>query len=151
MSISDAIKLVEGAKIPKNLFGKDPQKRYRELALILHPDKTDGNAKAAAAFVKLSKMYAELNGKPAASSEQVIGKWIIEAPLVKGDICDLYLAHGREESKAPGSAVFKIASNEADNDLLETEYAHLKMLHAEKRSDNWKRYLPGVLDRKSVV
>ena len=134
MTLENAIKLVNGAKVASHLFGDDPKKRYHELALLLHPDRVKGNPKAALAFAKLSSMYAELTAPAPAT---VIGKWRIDSVCATGEICDLYYTMDASER-----AVFKIVRNESDNDLVENEWAHLRMLHGDKHTDNFKKYLP---------
>lgn len=148
MTLLDTIKLVEGAKIAGNLFGKESdaqQDKYRKLAKVLHPDLvTDGKLKkrAADAFAKLADLYAKLNGKTDPAKPVVIGKWVIGEPIAGGDICDLYTAASKD-----AEGVLKIARLPRDNDLVEQEGFALKFLHAYKDGgENYLRYIPKVFD-----
>ncbi len=146
MTVEKALSQVETG-IAATLLGADPKTAYRNLAQLIHPDKVDGKLKKRAqeAFAKLSRMYAEVNGKLAASTEKVIGNWIVGEPLAKGDICDLYRARNAKDENQ--KAVFKLARDARDADLLEEEFVNLGILNGFKDSDNFKKYLPRVVDR----
>ena len=146
MTVEKALSQVE-VGVAATLFGSNPKTAYRNLAQLIHPDKVDAKLKKRAqeAFAKLSRLYAELNGKPAASTHKVIGNWLVGDPLAKGDLCDLYRAQSVKDENL--KAVFKLARSPKDADLLEEEYVSLGILNGFKGSDNFKKYLPHVLDR----
>ena len=55
---AEAIALVAAARTPDDLFGGDsPNRRYRQLARLLHPDLAPG-PDAAAAFARLAELWA---------------------------------------------------------------------------------------------
>lgn len=139
-----AIEQVEAARNHKELFPvpAETEKHYRELAKQCHPDKYMGvdwplQKRAHEAFAKLSSFYELATGK-AKPTEVKIGKWIVEAPFEKGDHCDLHLL------KHDPPAILKIARDAKDNDLLEREAKHLKLLHGDKNTANFKKYLPAL-------
>lgn len=145
-AVETALFLIE-TTAPAKLFGADPQKAYRDLAKLIHPDRVELrlNKRAKDAFAKLSQMYAALNGKAAAHAEQIVGKWIVGAPLAKGDLADLY--HARSVTDETRVGVLKLARSPKDSDLMEQEYVSLGILHKHTGGDNFKRYLPKALDR----
>lgn len=145
MTPEQAANLIEKAPSAAALFGTDAKKVYRDLSMLCHPDQPAniealGKTRAERAFAKLSGLYQGLNGK-VVSSPTRLGDWIVESPLAKGDICDLY----RVESVTHQSCVLKIARATNDNDLIATEAMALKALHTDKTSDNYKRYIPSLV------
>lgn len=138
MTTTDAFKLIDGASRPESLFGKDPdeyERKYRELAKLVHPDKSPGNVKASAIFAKLSDLYSRVGTKPVVTT---LGKWIVSEAIGSGDIADIY----NSENKA----AIKIARSTRDTDLMERERFSLKFLHAWEKGDEFKKYIPKVLD-----
>ncbi len=102
----EAIELIEAARKPADLFGRDAARRYRRLAKLTHPDAQAGDVRAAAAFAKLADLWQR--------HSQVSG------PVVaRGDLANLYQASG---------GLLKLARNPADNDLMDREAAGLRML-----------------------
>lgn len=126
-----------------DLFGADDHHRqYRELAAIVHPDRyvLDGDrAVAVEAMAKLTRLWAERNGTPAAPA--IVGNWVVLGPLAKGALNDLYRVQ-HVTASTPG--VLKIARHPRDNDLLKREADTLKRLW--KAQGNFHKYLPGLLD-----
>lgn len=121
-------------------FGVDAHQTYRDIAKLCHPDVVPVELKARAekATVKLNTLYASLNGKGKPKSAVLIGDWVVEEPLAKGDICDLHKASSAKFE----SAVLKIAQTPRDNDLVEQEAKALKILAADPLSANFKHYVP---------
>lgn len=145
MTPEQAASKIEKAISAQALFGSDPKDTYRRLSMLCHPDqpaniKTLGQARAEKVFAKLSSLYASLNGKTAPVSPTVLGDWVVEAPLAKGDIADLYRVTS-VSAKVPVAAVLKIARSPVDNDLMEAEAAALQALRADTLSDNFKKYI----------
>jgi serine/threonine protein kinase len=135
MTTIEAITLIESAS-PAVLFGDNAKASYRRLAMLCHPDKVDGVLKprAAKAFIRLRTYYSQW----ALPFVAKLGDWSITEPLTTGDICDLYITKPE--------AVLKIARATNNNDLMEAEGVALKALHADKRSDEFKRYIPRLLE-----
>lgn len=153
-----AIRHIENATTASVLFGIDPEKTYRVLAQLCHPDKLATQPAAMQkrgndAFAKLSQMYATLNGKTAPVAPVVFGKWVVEHPITSGDIADLYQITSTTHKRA----VLKIARSHGDNDLMDREISALKKLHGDTRSDKFKHYIPQPIDsfkasnRRAVV
>lgn len=123
----------------------DNESHYKYLARQCHPDLfTDPleKARAEGAFKKLGEYYAYVTGK-VVSNLPVIAGYVVERPLAKGDLCDLYQV---TSTKDPGAHVLKISQTPIDNDLVANEATALKLLHADKRSDEFKRYIPRLVE-----
>jgi hypothetical protein len=135
----------------EEIFPKDgiSEVIYRRLAKFCHPDTVHDDAlktEAASAFRRLTELYQKHNGKPKDEFKtSIIGKWVVEEPLAKGDIADLYVASPTISWPSPLSkAVFKIARSPKDNDLIKAEADALTKLHADKHpsSGPFKEYIP---------
>lgn len=151
MTQLEAISLVEDSKSAKVLFKDDAKHWYIKLSKLIHPDVLPEKlrVRGAAAFAKLSSLYADKNPKPVDRKAVVIGKWRILDPVAKGDLCDVYLA---ESIKTPADKViFKIVQQESDSDLVEKEYYVLKHMDtcevAKSFHKNFSKYLPRIVDR----
>lgn len=62
MSRDEAIRCIEVARHPGDLFGRDPSRTYRRLARLTHPDARPGDARAARAFTKLATLWQQHQG-----------------------------------------------------------------------------------------
>jgi hypothetical protein len=123
MTGDEAITLIEAAADPHALFGGDVRRTYRRLARLTHPDANPGDARAAAAFARLSALWEEYQGRP--------GRLV-----ATGDIANLY-EHER--------GLLKIARDPADNDLLDREAATLTRLH-DTVHPRFLPYLPALVE-----
>lgn len=151
--IEQTLQLIETTTVASKLFGvADPKTAYRQFAQLIHPDHVEPklNIRAQQAFAKLSKLYAEINGKSIQPMAKVIGNWIVSDPFAKGDLCDLYNAQNVKDEKQ--KAIFKLARSPKDTDLLEEEYVSLGILNNSKEigADNFKKYIPKALERMEV-
>jgi len=145
MTAKQAASLIEKAVSPTVVLGTDPEKNYKALAFLVHPDRATaalGKDRAEKAFAKLSTLYASLNGKTV-SNAVILGDWIVEGAFAKGDICDLYRVTHKDGRQ---KAILKIARSAVDNDLLTTEAATLGALQADKLADTFKVYVPRLLN-----
>ena len=137
MTTEAALRLIECAKVPADIFAAAT---FKQLAALCHPDRIEAaqRDRAERAFKRLGEMHALVNGNAPAIK---LGKWTVTAPLARGAISDLYLVafDGTE-------AVAKIVRTASDNALLAQERAALKTLHADNKTDAFKRYLPLVHD-----
>jgi len=129
----DAIAFIEAARTPRELFGADPAdaaRRHRRLARLTHPDACPGDARAAAAFGRLTALWRCHNGRrcPGGPPPDLTPGDLV----ARGDIANLY--------QAPGG-LLKVARDPADNDLLDREAAALTAIrrHAPARL---RAYLP---------
>ncbi len=144
MTPDEAITAIERATSASALFqaGCDPASEYKRLLALVHPDRFPAGKqrdRAGNAAGKLAKLYHETNGRP--KSATIIGKWVVEAPFVKGDLADLYLV--TREDRTTG--VLKIARHPRDNDLMDAEARALKTLW-EAEPEQYRKYLPALLD-----
>lgn len=120
MTTGEAIALIEAA--PADLFGDNPGRRYRQLARAVHPDTHPGDDQAAAAFVRLSALWAAHNNGTAAS-----------ALAARGDIANLY--------RAGDGQLDKIPRDPADSDLIRAEARALRLL-ADKAPEETRAFFP---------
>lgn len=148
LSIQEIIRHIEDATSHESLFRGDANKIYHILAKGCHTDRLIKESLATqqrglAAFTKLNLFYQRYNGKVVSPSPVVFGKWVVDKPITGGDLADLY-----NVTTASGEhAILKIVRNAADNDLLNREIVSLKKLHDDKRNDNFKRYIPKIIQQ----
>jgi len=153
------------AKDPYSILGiaKDAdrdtiQHAYRRLAKLYHPDLHPYDLNAPAKFHEIQEAYEALTDpkKPSVdspspkSSPIVVGKWVIDKLFVAGDIADLYFANNTDW-KTTDNHIIKVVRDNANNDLMETEYRAVDKLQKDKRSDNFKKYIPTLLDKSFKV
>lgn len=145
MTTLQAIVKIEQAVSPQTLLGKDPEKEYRRLAKLVHPDVAPATMKerASRAIARLNQLRDQLNHKLPKHACR-IGKWTVEEGLIRGDICDLFRA---VSSKHP-EGILKIARHPGDLDLLEAESAALKKLASSKheQAGQFKHYFPTLIE-----
>jgi hypothetical protein len=125
MTSDEAITLIEAAGDPRVLFGCDPQRTYRRLARLTHPDANAGSRRATAAFARLAALWQRWQGGPGALA-------------AAGDIANLY-EHER--------GLLKLVRDPADNDLLDREAAALTRLHA-AGDTRFLPYVPALIERQ---
>jgi hypothetical protein len=129
-STAQAIRLIESAREPGDLFGAaDARRVYRRLAQLTHPDACPGDARAAAAFAKLARLWQQHQTR--------IGPGILAA---RGDLANLYQT---------SRGLLKIARDPADNDLIDREARALAQLRraAEPR---FAPYFPELVEIRRV-
>lgn len=146
MTKTDALKLVSTATSAKVLFygtEDDNKALYRSLSMLLHPDKNPGKPKYADAFVKLSVLYGALTGKLPAAPAVTVGSWVLERPLERGTVTDLYLVNN---ATRPDTSVLKIARSSKNNDLLLREKTVLDKLLGIPTGSTYHKHLPVVRD-----
>jgi hypothetical protein len=119
LTSAEAIALIEAARAPGDLFGRDAARRYRRLAQLTHPDAHPGEVRAALAFAKLAALWQRHQDG--------------SGPLVaRGDIANLY---------ATRQGLLKIARENADNDLMRREAAALTRLRDQVEAP-FRAYFP---------
>ncbi|MBG0826523.1 molecular chaperone DnaJ [Planomonospora sp. ID67723] len=142
---AQAIALVNAAATPGDLFGGDtPERVYRRLARLLHPDLAPG-AEAAAAFVRLAELWAtrgaaarhgsadggrehaggHRSGGPGAGSVITTrrGTYRIGGVFRRGATAVLY--------ESGGDTLLKLPLRPADNDLMRREAEALRTVERE--------------------
>lgn len=149
--LPSAITFIENAKDKDDLFaGGDVEAIYKKLARLVHPDllnlqPADLKTRGEAAATKLNQFRDLANGKGKTStSPAVFGQWVVEQPIVSGDLADIFQVNS---TKKDTHAILKVIRHPRDNDLIEAESTALKALHADTRSETYKIYIPTVLDR----
>jgi serine/threonine protein kinase len=132
-TVDDAIRLVYAANNDEELFGStDPHRGYLRLAALLHPDRAEGSAKAAAtdAFVALTNRWR-------ARGTVLFGRYRVGGVAHTGDLANLY-AIGRglflKQPRQPGN-----------NDLMEREAAALRRI-ATAGDPRYLPYVPRLVD-----
>jgi serine/threonine protein kinase len=104
----EAVRLIESARGPADLFGDDAARSYRRLARLTHPDTSPSWARTQAAFCRLASLWQQ--------HRDGSGTLVAE-----GDIANLY-----EDARG----LLKITRDPADNDLIDREFAALTQLRA---------------------
>jgi hypothetical protein len=123
----EALELIEAARKPADLFGRDAGRRYRRLAKLTHPDAQAGDGRAAAAFAKLADLWQRHSQ--------------VSAPVVaRGDLANLYQVR---------DGLLKLPRNPADNDLMDREAAALGTL-ARHVPDRLSAYFPRLAEARRV-
>ncbi len=125
MTGDEAILVIEAAGDPQALFGRDPQRTYRRLARLTHPDANPGSTRAATAFARLAALWQHWQGRPGGLA-------------AVGDIANLY-EHER--------GLLKLTRDPADNDLLDREAAALIRVHRTLDA-RFLPYVPVLIDRQ---
>ena len=137
----DLLHLLRRAAQPEEVFGElhgdklaALKRRYRELALIAHPDHNpDRAAEAKEAFQALQSWYAAARLRveqgsygliPRITAATSLHRYIGYEPPLPGDLAELFPAD------VDGSRVLlKVARSSHNNDLLRTEALALRRLH----------------------
>ncbi len=121
--------------------GQDPNRVFRNFSKYCHPDVVRDKRiaeRAKKAFERLKNFHESFNKKTTEFKPMFIGGWVLEKPLAKGDIADIYDC----SSKTVDSAVFKIVRHPRDNDLLQVEFAALEKLNGKQPHEQFKEYIP---------
>lgn len=142
---------------------------YRQLVQVVHPDHHADKSQATAAFTKLTAINAAAEAKvragtygdkaaaaPAPKASPVVvqvkrRKYVVGALRCSGDIADVYdctWADGAQDRKA----VFKVARNAGDNDLIENEAKTLRHVFKKTsaRAEKLLKLLPELVDDFSM-
>ena len=140
MSLPDLLHLLRRATDPEDVFGAlggdqhaALKRRYRELALVAHPDHNPGlHAEATEAFRLLQTWYAAALHRlhqgtygvtPRITAVTRMHRYTGYAPPLRGDLCDLFPVD------VDGDRVLlKVARVARDNDLLQAEVRALRRL-----------------------
>lgn len=157
MTTADARRIVEGAKLAEDAFpgvvsGASLQAAFRELALLLHPDRAGAASEALMARLNALRDEAERKlaagtwGKRApADGLQVQAKNTYRdvLPLAAGDTCDVYEADYKDAGM-PRVAAIKLVKEPRDADLSAAEWRVLGELWAktDDAAKGFQRYLP---------
>ncbi len=158
------------AQSPEDVFGsfegsgeeqlKQATVVYRQLAKAVHPDRYRQNGDQTAAheaFKALQYWWREAQAKiklgiygtvRTTKPEPLLvqsgrRKYAVGEQMARGDICNLYLCTSATD---PKSAVFKVAREPRDNDLMANEARILKQLLANKEWSKFHAYLPQIYD-----
>ncbi|GGM43226.1 hypothetical protein GCM10011608_29870 [Micromonospora sonchi] len=136
MRTDEAIRLVAAARDDDELFGLDePDRRYRELVAVLHPDRLGRvgpgvRAEATEAFVRVTTRWR-------ARRETVLRGYRCGRPAHSGDLADLY--------DVGADRLLKLPRDPRDNDLMDREERALRRL-AERGDPRWLPYVPRLVD-----
>jgi hypothetical protein len=119
MTCEEAVRLIEAARGPADLFGADAAGDYRRLARLTHPDTSSDRARTRAAFGKLATLWQQHRGGT--------GNLVAQ-----GDLANLYQVR---------EGLLKLPRDPADNDLIDREVAALTLLRA-RGDPRFLAYLP---------
>src|SRR5262245_13416638 len=141
MTFDAAVRLLERARTPEDVFGTSPtpDQLYRSLAKLVHPDRVapDRAAAAAEAFAKLSTLWSARTGPATITSRTATYR---VGPRLDAD----ELAEYRSATTDDDEVVLKIARRPADNDLLRGEARSLRALG--RVDPQWTSYLAELRD-----
>lgn len=142
----------DGEAVPKHISGV-----VRRLARILHPDRWSNPADAALAqraFARLSELQQDAKHADTAGQygSTVLATLSVNGmthqvlrPDAAGDLCATYLTR-TEAGGTVRETFLKVATNPADNDLLETEATVLRVLRGATADPKWVPFVPELLD-----
>lgn len=138
------------------------QRRYWQLALLVHPDRHQNAALANQAFQALHRLYGSAQRQvrdgqygqlPDPAAAVVIATtrrtYTVDAPLAMGDLATLYTCTGTDRLAADGDpigCILKVARDAQDNDLLANEAQVLRHLASTTDGRPVPAYLPRLLD-----
>jgi serine/threonine protein kinase len=165
--------LLENAQQPEEVFGKLDgdqgealRASYRLLTKVAHPDRyaaPHDQAAAEKAFVALQRWliraeekikigaYGQDGAAHATSTPPVLVRnrkceYLVQGtPFAQGDLCNLYRCTYVPDGKET-NAIFKVARNPADNDLVSNEGSILKQLASNKDYEQFHAYIPRIVD-----
>lgn len=173
--IEDALR----AQAPEELFGTltgtradklgTLSHRYRELALIVHPDRaTDRDRDAATrglvrvnALRRMAEHKIDLrlygDGRPVSAPVRIKSRrhaYTTLGPSFLGDVCELFPADSDapvHDGDEPHRVVLKVAQSAEDNDLLDAEARTLRALFAKEAvAPRFLRSLPELTDSMTM-
>src|SRR6185437_13616022 len=170
--LSFVAQLLEQARQPEDVFGKLEGNQaealrgaYRSLTKVAHPDRyhdAQDQALAEQAFRTLQKWlrtaeekvtcgtYGQAQPASSASAPLLVQhrkqSYLVQAaPFAQGDVCNLYqctqVFNGKETA-----AIFKVARQPADNDLVAHEAEVLQQLAADQEYKQFHAYVPQLVD-----
>jgi serine/threonine protein kinase len=140
MTFDAAVRLLERASTPEDVFGSSsPERVYRELAKLVHPDRVapDRAAVAAEAFARLSTLWSARTG-PATITSRTASYRVGQRLAVDE------LAEYRSAESDGHDVVLKVARLPVDNDLLRGEARCLRAL--DSVDPQWTPYVPELRD-----
>lgn len=157
-TLAELIALLACATGPAEIFGDlgaEPaatlRRRYRELALLAHPDMHPAQASAAhAAFTSLQRWYAAAQDQLAQGTYGATPRFVVTSARRRyvssgqplgGDLCDLYPT---EADGAP--ALLKIARAPRNNDLLAAEARALATLDQTLAGQPLRAHVPTLIE-----
>jgi len=157
-TLADLLHVVRCAKQPEDVFGALStdghaalKRRYRELAVIAHPDRNPGFVtEANEAFQALQAWYALAHQRvtqglygvtPRIRAATKLHHYIGYEPPLHGDLCDLFPVDLK------GSRVLlKVARKARNNDLLQAEAQTLKRIQRELEGQPVRAHFPTLLE-----
>lgn len=141
--LDDALEQLRRARTPHDLFGTDPDeagRRYRRMALLLHPDSSGG--RTAHAFTTLLNFWRSYNARATATFRVGGHAYDLGPRSARGDLADLYTV---TRDGVIGKALLKIVRDPAHNDLMEREAMALRQLFKEGEG-RFLAYVPRLLE-----
>lgn len=124
---------------PWSFFGSDPDAKWREYALQLHPDRAengDGEIRKQW-FTRLSELR-DLAKQPIAR----VGDYELRGKLGRGDLCDVYYAVGHSEMTSTVVVKVPYIKSKSVNYLLAKEWEVLNELADTAKGTTYYHYFP---------
>jgi hypothetical protein len=174
--IKELIKKIKSAKgKPERLFGKDLgsngdreenlRRKFRPMALLLHPDRNPGNKEAADAMAALTALQsiAETRIKSGSYGTEDPDKGVEirtkilysgVKPIAAGEICDVYMGDFTDAAGKARKAIIKILRDSGDEDLANNEATVLKEIYRAAKDDAddkvFAKYMCEPLERAKI-
>lgn len=131
-----AVRDIENAPDGRTLLGDDPEREFKRLSLLVHPDRLAGDETAMRRLQALRDEVLRPSPNPPMFSpiEIKVGgrRYELVKHLAQGEVADVYL-DGQDRGR-----VIKVCSNPRDNDLLEAEAAALRTVRPPRDSPVWR-------------
>lgn len=138
MTAEAAFKRIEGATSPADLFAgfPDPRKRYRALAVIVHPDKNPGEEdRAKGAFARLQEMWRRFEQgdlDPVYTFTTKRSRYTAAGPVLVDASCQVYAV---QEPESEFNTFIRVPRAPRSDDLMQREATALRRFAG--KHDDW--------------
>lgn len=145
MQLDDVEKLLNTATSPDDVFGTDdPEKKYFELRVQIHPDKflSDRHKALADKLTKRLATFWDSKHKPAATITSPERTYEVIKSLAAGEFSDVHICKS--------DILVKIAKGRKYNNKFQNEIDLLKKLNKRASGNSFEVYFPKILETFSV-
>ena len=147
MDLEQLESLLKSAKTAQDLFGADPDKTYRDWALLCHPDRfvsstEEVRERAKSVFTLLEARREELKKPPIIWKSKEV-EYHLGPQLGKGEISTVYLATQKKDDPhfSSQTVILKVAHVKEANEYLEKEAKVLADMRAQAGDRKYSEYL----------
>lgn len=144
MNLDQLKALLESPKTAKDLFGDDPDRTYREWALICHPDRfvsstDDVKEHAKSVFTLLEKRHEELKTPPVVWISPDF-EYHLGPQVGSGEVSKVYLAT-QKNSSISRPVILKVAHVKEANEYIEKEAKILADIRVQAGDRKYSEYV----------